>query len=310
MTYRECYAYGLEALTAAGIADARIDARLLLEYVCHTTQHDLILHGDREVNSEDVTAFKDCIAKRRERIPLQHITGRQTFMGFDFMVNEHVLIPRQDTEVLVEEVLRVIKPGMHILDMCTGSGCILLSLLALCEGCTGIGMDISAEALAVAGQNKVQVEAQCGRMLRAEFVESDLFAAFKKVKESIACDLSVKPEATRIDMQGGRYRFDAIVSNPPYIASAVIDTLEPEVRLYEPIGALDGTEDGLYFYRRIIAEGRAFLKKGGALLFEIGHDQGESVAGLMKEAGFSDVAVRKDYAGLDRVVYGFYEEEV
>ena len=303
MTYRECYGYGIEALTAADIVDARIDARLLLEFVCHTTQHDLLLHGDREVDSEDVMTYKACIAKRRERIPLQHITGEQSFMGYDFMVNEHVLIPRQDTEVLVEEVLRVIKPGMRILDMCTGSGCILLSLLAMSEGCTGVGMDISREALQVARKNKVQVEAQCGRKLSAEFVQSDLFDRIKS--GNLRGGIVASEPAAENDGC-----FDMIVSNPPYIASAVIDTLEPEVRLHEPMGALDGTEDGLYFYRKIVAESRAFLKKGGALLFEIGHDQGPAVAELMKEAGFTGVMVQKDYAGLERVVYGFYEEEV
>lgn len=302
MTYRECYGYGIEALTAADIADAMIDARLLLEFVCHTTRHDLLLHGDRQVDHEKEIAYKACIARRSERIPLQHITGEQAFMGFEFLVNEHVLIPRQDTEVLVEKALGVIRPGMRILDMCTGSGCILLSLLAMSEGCTGVGADISGEALQVARQNKVQVEAQSGKSLSAEFVESDLFDRIK------SGDLRGGVVASEPVAENDSC-FDVIVSNPPYIASAVIDTLEPEVRLHEPMGALDGTEDGLYFYRKIVTEGRAFLKKGGALLFEIGHDQGEAVAELMNEAGFSGVTVRKDYTGLDRVVYGFYEEE-
>ncbi|MBQ8816414.1 MAG: peptide chain release factor N(5)-glutamine methyltransferase [Lachnospiraceae bacterium] len=297
-TYRQCYAWGQEVLAGAGIADARIDARLLLEYIFHTSQHDLILHGDRLVTEAEQADYEDCILKRSMRIPLQHITGEQAFMGFDFQVNEHVLIPRQDTEILVETALGILKPGMRVLDMCTGSGCILLSLLALAGGCTGcaesakaavtgIGVDISAEALKVARRNLEYVSVQCGRRLEAEFVESDLFTAFTNHK---VC-------------------FDIIVSNPPYIASEVIKTLEPEVRLHEPLSALDGTADGLYFYRHIVAESKSFLKKGGALLFEIGHDQGESVAELMKEAGFTFVAVKKDYAGLDRVVYGIYEEE-
>lgn len=293
MTYRECYAYGIEMLEKAGIADARIDARLLLEFVCHTSQHDLLLHGNREVKEEDEAAYKACIAKRSERIPLQHITGEQSFMGFDFAVNEHVLVPRQDTELLVEEALKVLKPGMKVLDMCTGSGCILLSLLALSEGCEGVGADISKEALQVACQNHSKIEAQCGKELAATFVESDLFAAWKESSQNA---------------EEGRV-FDVMVSNPPYIASAVIETLEPEVRLHEPIGALDGTADGVYFYRKIVTDCKAFLKKGGALLFEIGYDQGEAVSELMKEAGFTGVTVKQDYAGLDRVVYGYYEEE-
>ena len=293
MTYKECYAYGIEMLEKAGVIDARIDARLLLEFVCGTSQHDLLLNGNREVKEEDEAAYKACISRRSERIPLQHITGVQSFMGFDFAVNEHVLTPRQDTEVLVEETLKVLKPGMKVLDMCTGSGCILLSLLALSEGCKGVGADISKEALQVACQNHSKIETQCGEELAATFVESDLFTAWKESGQNT--------EERRV--------FDMIVSNPPYIASAVIETLEPEVRLHEPIGALDGTADGLYFYRKIVTDCKAFLKKGGALLFEIGYDQGEAVSELMKEAGFTGVTVKQDYAGLDRVVYGYYEEE-
>ena len=285
MTYRECYAYGCEVLEQAQIADARLDARLLLEYICHTTQHDLILNGRRELSEAEQKEYKVLIAKRAERIPLQHITGEQEFMGFTFKVNEHVLIPRQDTEILVEEALNILKSGMKVLDMCTGSGCILLSLLVLAKDCEGIGADISVNALKVAKENLKNISAQCGKELPAEFVESDLFTRFEQEQ------------------------FDIIVSNPPYIASAVIETLEPEVRLHEPIGALDGTADGLYFYRKIVTDSKRFLKKGGALLFEIGHDQGEAVAELMKAAGFTKVMVKKDYAGLDRVVYGFFEEE-
>ena len=282
MTYRECYAYGCEILEKAQIADAKLDARLLLEFVCHTTQHDLILNGSRPLSEMQQVEYEALIAKRSQRIPLQHITGEQEFMGFVFQVNEHVLIPRQDTEILVEEVLNVLKPGMKVLDMCTGSGCILLSLLALTKDCEGIGADISVNALKVAKENLKGISAQCGKELSAKFVESNLFEQF--VQE----------------------QFDVIVSNPPYIASAVIETLEPEVRLHEPTSALDGTEDGLYFYRKIVTDSKNFLRKGGALLFEIGHDQGEAVAELMRAAGFTEIRVKKDYAGLDRVVYGFY----
>ncbi len=293
MTYRECYAYGLNVLSQAGVADARIDARLLLEFVCGTSQQDMLLYGNREVVKVDEDAYRACIDKRAKRIPLQHITGKQAFMGFDFSVNEHVLIPRQDTEILVEEALELLKPGMRILDMCTGSGCILLSLLALSDRCEGVGVDISNEALVVASENLSQVAGQCGKELGARFVQSDLFQIWQEGSQ--------KAEEVAL--------FDVIVSNPPYIASAVIETLEPEVRLHEPMGALDGTADGLYFYRKIVTESKAFLKKGGALLFEIGYDQGEAVSELMKAAGFTEVMVKKDYAGLDRVVRGVYEEE-
>ncbi len=286
MTYRECYAYGWDALKKAEIADARLDARLLLEFVCGTSQHDMLLYKDRVVTAKEQADYEACIARRSRHIPLQHITGEQAFMGFDFLVNEHVLIPRQDTEILVEEALGFLKPKMKILDMCTGSGCILLSLLALSKDCRGIGADISADALKVARRNLAGIAEQSGKEIAAQFVESDLFTAFSEDEQ-----------------------FDIIVSNPPYIATAVIDSLEPEVRMHEPIGALDGTEDGLFFYRRIITESRTFLKRGGVLLFEIGYDQGAAVADLMSKAGFNAVTVKQDYAGLDRVVYGIFEEE-
>lgn len=193
-----------------------------------------------------------------------------------------MLIPRQDTEVLVETVLSYLKPESDILDMCTGSGCILLSLLAMGKACHGIGADISADALQVAIKNKARISEQCQKELEAAFIESNLFTAIESGK-----------------------KFDVIVSNPPYIASAVIDSLEPEVRLHEPMQALDGTADGLYFYRKIIQESRSFMKEQAGLFFEIGYDQAEAVAELMKEAGFTNVTVKQDYAGLDRVVYGF-----
>lgn len=291
MTYRECYIYGLNVLTESGIADASIDARLLLEYVCHTSRHDLLVNAQKEISVENWNKYQVLIQKRKERIPLQYITGEQAFMGFDFFVNEHVLIPRQDTEILVEETLQFLKSHMHVLDMCTGSGCILLSLLALTkdkESIQGVGIDVSKEALEVAVRNLERVSTQCGKTLLAKFLQSDLF--------------------TVLENEGFGDTFDIIVSNPPYIASEVIETLEPEVRLHEPIGALDGTSDGLYFYREIIAKSKKFLKKNGILLFEIGYDQGESVSSLMREAGFKQVIIKKDYAGLDRVVYGFVTE--
>lgn len=284
MTYREIYQQGFDTLVDAGVPDAKLDARLLLEYVCGTTQHDMILNGNRVLNEQEQARYEELIAKRASRIPLQHLTGVQEFMGYTFKVNEHVLVPRQDTEILVEEALRFLKPEMTVLDMCTGSGCILLSLLTLGEDVTGTGVDISAKALQVATENAKQISAQAGKDLSATFLESDLF---EKVTG----------------------KFDMIVSNPPYIASAVIDTLEPEVRLHEPLNALDGTADGLYFYERIIAESRDYLKENGLLIFEIGHDQGEAVSDFMKKAGFQGVYVKKDYAGLDRVVVGFFRED-
>lgn len=277
MTYRELYEYGKGQLAAAGIEEAALDARLLLEYICHTDRNTLLAHGDSARSDLEEQFYRMVIARRAQRIPLQHITGQQEFMGLVFKVNEHVLIPRQDTELLVEEAMRYLGDGMRILDVCTGSGCILLSLLKYSNECMGMGVDISEEALAVAGENARLLG------LRADFRRSDLFDA----------------------VEG---RFDMIVSNPPYIETAVIPTLMPEVREHEPVLALDGREDGLYFYRRITEQCGAYLARGGRLFFEIGYNQGEAVSGLMKAAGFSEVEVVKDYAGLDRVVTGCWNE--
>lgn len=282
MTYRECYEYGKCRLAEAGIAEAALDARLLLEYVCHSDRNELILYADRERSSMEEQFYKQVIEKRASRLPLQHITGEQEFMGLSFQVNEHVLIPRQDTELLVEEALRHLGDGMRILDLCTGSGCILLSLLKYSNECEGVGIDISAEALKKAQENAQRLH------LDATFLEGDLF----------------EPLADFVSERTSDRFFDMLVSNPPYIETAVIDTLMPEVREHEPFGALDGGEDGLQFYRRIVAQAPAHLRRGAVLLFEIGCGQGEAVIQLMQEAGFAEVKVLQDYAGLDRVVYG------
>ena len=275
MTYRQLYEYGVAELEKANIAEAKLDARLLLEYICHTDRNMLLVHGDSDRSSLEEQFYKMTIEKRAAHVPLQHITGEQEFMGLTFKVNEHTLIPRQDTEFLVEEAMRHLSDGMSILDMCTGSGCILLSLLKYSNECEGIGVDISPKALEVARENSTQLG------IKAEFIEGDLFSPLEK-KEI----------------------FDIIVSNPPYIETAVIDTLMPEVRDYEPLSALDGMEDGLYFYRKIVNEAVDYMKAGGWLFFEIGYNQGEAVKNLMQENGFLEVEVLQDYSGLDRVVYG------
>lgn len=275
MTYRQLYDYGVEALVEAGIEEAALDARLLLEYICHTDRNMLLVHGDSVRNDMEEQFYRMVIEKRAGRIPLQHITGQQEFMGLTFKVNEHVLIPRQDTETLVEEVMRYLSDGMRILDICTGSGCILLSLLKYSNECEGLGVDISKEALEVARENAELLG------LQAEFRSSDLLEQVKG-------------------------KFDIIVSNPPYIETAVIDTLMPEVREHEPMLALDGKEDGLYFYRKIVEKSPDYMTRGARLFFEIGYNQGEAVKALMIGRGFKEVEVVKDYAGLDRVVTGLW----
>lgn len=280
MTYRECYEQGCRTLQAAGIEEAALDARLLLEVVCGTDRNDLLVHGEQPVAPEAEEKYLNWIRQRAEHIPLQQLTGEQDFMGLTFSVNEHVLIPRQDTEILVEEVLKELHDGMRVLDMCTGSGCILLSLLHYSNDCEGLGVDLSAEALEVAGRNVLKVLTP-EKAEHAHFLQSDLF---EKVEG----------------------KFEIIVSNPPYIASAEVEKLMPEVRDHEPRMALDGTEDGLYFYRRIIEEAGKHLVSSGMLFFEIGYDQGQAVSELMRTEGYCDVQVVQDYAGLDRVVFGTY----
>ncbi|MBD5528435.1 MAG: peptide chain release factor N(5)-glutamine methyltransferase [Lachnospiraceae bacterium] len=276
MKYRECYDNGWRRLLEAGVEEAQLDARLLLERICGTDRNTLLAHGDREVSEQEWQAYETAIVRRCQRIPLQHILGSQEFMGLEFEVNEHVLVPRQDTEILVEEVLRELQDGMRVLDLCTGSGCILISLLRYSNGCQGVGADISPEALEVARRN---AEKLLGGEREYIFLESDL-------------------------MQRVEGRFDIIVSNPPYIRRGEIDTLMPEVRDNDPRLALDGGEDGLDFYRRIAAESPAYLCGGGQLYLEIGCDQGDAVQELLLQQGFREVNVVQDYAGLDRVVYG------
>lgn len=284
VNYKEIYLWGKEKLEEAGVVEFDLDARLLLEHICHTNRNTLLVHGDREVSASEEEQYREAISKRSSRIPLQHITGVQEFMGLEFAVNEHVLCPRQDTECLVEEVMRYLHDGSRILDMCTGSGCILLSLLHYSNHCSGIGVDISEKALEVAKRNGLAI----AEMKRPNpwdedtvtWVHSDLFS--------------------KVPME----KFDIIVSNPPYIASSVIPTLMEEVREHEPMSALDGMEDGLYFYRKIVDESKNYLTKEGMLFFEIGYDQGQAVSEMMQKAGFKDINVVKDFAELDRVVYG------
>ena len=277
MTLKEAYEYGQGQLKSVGIDDAELDACYLLEHVTGVTRAAYFMDMHRALSDKEETAYREFVAIRAKHVPLQHITGVQEFMGLEFGVNEHVLIPRQDTEVLVESVLEVLQPQTRVLDMCTGSGCILISLLKLCghTDVSGVGADISEDALQVACKNAEQLGVD------ATWIHSDLFS----------------------DVEG---QYDLIVSNPPYIRTSVIEGLNEEVKFHDPFIALDGREDGLYFYRRIVEESSQYLKKGGKLYFEIGYDQGEDVSGLMKDAGFSNVTVKKDLAGLDRVVFGVY----
>lgn len=279
MNYKEAFQFGVSELEKVDIIDAKIDARLLLEEICGTNRNDLYVRPNRPLSEEEKNKYLLWIEQRKRHIPLQHITGKQEFMGLDFKVNEHVLIPRQDTELLVEEALKHIHSGMRILDIATGSGCILISLLKYSNSCEGLGVDIDMSALTVAKENAKKLDSS------ATFIQSNLF-------EHV--------EGT----------FDVIVSNPPYIRTDVVDTLMPEVLLHEPRIALDGREDGLYFYRKIISEAKNYAHAETYLLFEIGFDQGEAVSKLLEEEGYIEIEVLKDYAGLDRVVKAMVSWEI
>lgn len=273
---------GQEILEAAGIEEAGLDAWLLLEYESGKNRAYYFAHCKEEADEEIKTPYMEKIRKRAQHIPLQHLTHQGYFMGYEFFVNENVLVPRQDTEVLVEEALSLIKEKEvpQILDMCTGSGCILLSILLEREDALGTGVDLSENALSVAEKNRETYHLET----RAELIKSDMFQSgyFEGKKES----------------------FDIIVSNPPYIPTEEIEKLQAEVRFHDPFMALDGKEDGLYFYRIIAKNAGEYLKPGGFLACEIGCDQGEDVKKMFESCGFSDVKVIKDLAGLDRVVSG------
>ena len=274
MTYREAIVLGESILRKADIVDAKTDSWLLLAMACKIDHTYYYMHIDEEMTEEQAREFEVLIKKRAERVPLQYITGEQEFMGLTFHVNSNVLIPRQDTETLVEEALKVVRPGMKIMDMCTGSGCVLISILKNAHDIEGIGYDISKQAINVAKENAKLNE------VPAVFERSDLFE-----------DVVEKD-------------FDVIVSNPPYIPTDVIATLMPEVAEFEPREALDGKGDGLYFYSKILEQCKNYMKSDGYVLFEIGCKQGDSVSTMMRLAGFSEVHVIKDLARNDRVVMG------
>lgn len=290
-TFKELLKEGTQILINGGIEEARLDAWLLLEYTAGITRAWYYAHDDQKPGQEIADRYRELCTRRAERIPLQHLTGKAYFMGYEFDVDERVLIPRQDTEILAEEALRLLadKRSPEILDMCTGSGCLLLSILMEKEDAHGTGVDISEGALAVAEKNRKNLHLE----ERALLVKSDTFSGEYFQKNS-----SEHP-----------MEYDMLISNPPYIPTADIQQLMDEVRLHDPVLALDGKEDGLYFYRRITEEARRYLKPGGWLLYEIGCDQGEAVSRIMRTNDFSNIAVKKDLAGLDRVVLGQKKQE-
>ena len=273
MTYREAVEFGTKCLTDAGVPDAALDAWYLLQMVCRIERSYYYVHGEEDITQDAQKEYEIAVQKRAEHIPLQYIIGEQEFMGLRFKVNSNVLIPRQDTETLAEQVLKIVKPGMKVLDLCTGSGCVLISVLKNAPELTGVGSDISKTALLVAKENAKMHEVD------ADWIRSDLF---DNITET----------------------FDVIMANPPYIPTGEILSLMPEVRDFEPENALDGGADGLDFYRKIAGQVKDYLNPGGYVYMEIGYDQGEAVSELMRNAGFTEVEVIKDLARNDRVVKG------
>ena len=277
---RAMYAEGEERLRQAGIEEAGLDAWYLLEFVTGVDKAHYYMEPDRRMEQSVAQEYEKVVNLRAEHIPLQHITGVQEFMGLGFRVSGDVLIPRQDTEVLVEEALKYVHSGMKLLDMCTGSGCIAISLAVMGGYRDVTAADLSEAALKVAAENADHLlQERRKEGCRFTLRRGDLFEALKPGE-----------------------RFDVLTSNPPYIPTEVVRGLEPEVKDHEPWMALDGTEDGLAFYRRIAHESKAWLNPGACIYLEIGYDQGKAVSRLLEAAGFCNIQVIKDLPGLDRVV--------
>lgn len=277
-TIKEAIFKAKKELKENGVSEYSIDAEIFMMKTVNMKKSQMIAHDDHMLSDDEEKQFLSMIEKRKQGIPSQYIIGKCEFMGYEFFVDENVLIPRNDTEVLVETVIEYAeKEGFKtVLDMCTGSGCIGISLSL--NGIEKVTIsDISKGALSIAKKN-----AEYNNAKNITIIESDVFESFSD------------------DMV-----FDCIVSNPPYIRTDVIPTLMKEVRDNEPMNALDGGEDGLYFYRKITKESRKYLKDNGYLFFEIGYDQSDDLHKIMSENSFSGIQTIKDYTGNDRVVFGF-----
>lgn len=294
LAVKEILNLGCRQLSESGIADAAIDCKILYCYLMNITNTQLILEYQKILPDSLCDEYFKLLDRRSSGVPLQHITGVQDFMGLEFMVNEHVLIPRQDTETLVEDAIDVIKHNAlrgeqlsikpkkeyEVLDLCCGSGAIGVSLAALCDNVKVTCSDLSQDAIDVAKKNASKLAAS----KKINFANGNLLMPFK-----------------------GRFKnkkFDLIISNPPYIKTSVIPTLQKEVRDHEPMMALDGGVSGLDFYKSIIGDAADCLKKEGVLMFEIGHDQKEDVCALLEEAGrFENITGLQDLARRDRIVF-------
>jgi release factor glutamine methyltransferase len=261
---------------SAGLATPGLDARLLLAHICGLDEVGLVVGEGRQLTASEAVRLEKWRVARLAGMPVSRLLGRRAFYGHDFKINPNVLDPRPDSEILVGQVLADFAGrGGHVLDLGTGSGCLLLSLLKENARLTGLGVDCSPAALHMARINAERLGVRARIALR----QSDWFASVSG-------------------------RFDAIIANPPYIAEAARDDLMPEVRLHDPPLALFGGADGLTPYRQIIPQARHFLKPGGRLYLEIGHNQAAQVGTLVEQAGFAHVEIHKDLAGHDRLIIG------
>ena len=270
---------GTKMLTQAGIDEAELDARYILEYITGLNSAQYFIHSEDIIEKNKAEEFFRLIERRSKRIPLSYVIGTRDFFGLTFKVDENVLIPEQETELLVEEVIKY-SEGKSVLDMCTGSGCIAISIALFGKPSKVAASDISEKALEVARENAKSLKAG-----EISFIQGDMF-------ENVTD------------------KFDIIVSNPPYIETGEIDELMPEVRDYIPRLALDGDIDGLKFYRIISKEAVKKLNKNGRIFYEIGYNQSRAVASILLENGFTDVKIMKDYSGLDRLVMAKLDEKL
>lgn len=270
---------GTKMLTQAGIDEAELDARYILEYITGLNSAQYFIHSEDIIEKNKAEEFFRLIERRSKRIPLSYVIGTRDFFGLTFKVDENVLIPEQETELLVEEVIKH-SEGKSVLDMCTGSGCIAISIALFGKPSKVAASDISEKALEVARENAKSLKSG-----EISFIQGDMF-------ENVTD------------------KFDIIVSNPPYIETGEIDELMPEVRDYIPRLALDGDIDGLKFYRIISKEAVKKLNKNGRIFYEIGYNQSRAVASILLENGFTDVKIMKDYSGLDRLVMAKLDEKL
>jgi len=266
------------------VPSPHIDAEYMLAHVLGCRRKDLLIYPDRVLTEPEREQFNACIERRGRREPLQYITGEVEFRGLLFKVNKDVLIPRPETELLVDEVVNsVSKKGVTVLDLCTGSGCIAVSIAKELAESRVYAVDISEGAIAVAEENA----GRHGVGERITFLAGDLFGA--------------------IDALNLKGKIDVIVSNPPYVSKNEMEELQPEIKDYEPASALYGGGDGLDFYRRIIRESPFYLVPGGYVVMEMGYGQAGRIKDLFeKEKGFIDIEIKKDLAGIERTIKALY----